>query len=90
MTIGFTDRTGLQPETRIDRLKPVELELTRIKATDKAVLVEDGAGAQSWLPRKHIAKLEEGMFGAIRVTIPTWLAIEKGLRSVPGQTKTLF
>lgn len=90
MAIGFTDRNGLMPETQIDRLKPVTLTLELVKPTAAALLVRDGAGAEVWLPRKHIS-IDDGI-RTVRVTLPTWLAIEKGLRTDDASTnqKTLF
>lgn len=38
----------------------------------------DGSGHSAFLPRSQILKLEEGMFDTARVTMPTWLAREKG------------
>lgn len=91
MSIGFTDRGDLQPETRLARTAPIEAVFTRLKATDKAIMVKDSAGATAWLPRKHLSKIEEGAFGEIRLTLPTWLAIDKGLRTAPvaGQQSLL-
>jgi hypothetical protein len=85
MAIGFTDRSNLQPDTKLDRLKPVELDCTLVKEKPLAILVEDESGSQAWLPLKYVTKRQDGMFGALRITIPTWLAIEKGLRAEAGK-----
>jgi N6-adenosine-specific RNA methylase IME4 len=83
MSTGFTDRSGLEPATRVARTAPIEAVFTRLKSTDKAIMVKDSTGATAWLPRKHLGQIEEGLFGEIRLTLPTWLAIEKGLRTAP-------
>lgn len=65
------------------------LKVTLVRSKDKSVLVRDEAGAEAWLARSLI-KIEDSAL-ATQITLPTWLAIEKGLRaaSSAGQ-KTLF
>ena len=47
--------------------------------TPKAILVSDGCGGdQVWLAKSMIEVEEKGK-GIVEVTLPEWLAIEKGL-----------
>ncbi len=48
--------------------------------TDKAVLFHDGDKTQAvWLARSQIEINETGIGGIVTVTLPEWLATEKGL-----------
>ena len=58
----------------------VDLDMKMHYQTDKAVHVSlDGNEAKAvWLPRSQI-ELEAKPKGIVRVTLPEWLAIKKGL-----------
>jgi hypothetical protein len=90
MSIGFTDRTGLPPQTVIaDRRRMVTLVCTLVRSTAKGVLVRDDAGTEAWLPRVSI-QIEDGI-SRLRITLPAWLALEAKLSAVPtDDQKTLF
>jgi hypothetical protein len=91
MSVGFTDRRGLEPQTQTDRKRPIELVLTRVGSSDKALRVRDAAGTVAWLPRQHLSDVEEGMFDQVRLTLPAWLAEEKHLVAAASvDQKTLF
>ena len=48
--------------------------------TDKAVLFHTGNKEEAaWLPLSQIEVEETGIGGIVTVTLPEWLAIEKGL-----------
>ena len=48
--------------------------------TEKAVLFHDGDKAKAvWLARSQIEISETGIGGIVTVTLPEWLAMEKGL-----------
>jgi|EndMetStandDraft_2_1072991.scaffolds.fasta_scaffold01020_12 hypothetical protein len=88
---GFTDRSLLQPTTRAERMKPVTLRLRIIERRVKSVLVAElNSAVTYWLPLAEI-RIEEAALEA-SVTMPTWLAVEKGLNvsgAAPGQ-RSLF
>jgi len=57
----------------------VELELELLHQTDDAYLLSDG-DTEAWVPRSLVSSLEEGDDeDTVIVTIPEWLAKEKGL-----------
>lgn len=58
-----------------------ELNCTLVREGSDAVLVDTGTG-QLWLPRRELISVEHGMFGALRIQMPHWLAREKGLKAV--------
>lgn len=64
--------------------KQVEVAIEVIMSTDKALLVSDG-GEEVWIAISHIKELEDvdDMEEAISnlevITIPEWVAIQKGL-----------
>ena len=90
---GFTDRSDLQPETKEERLKPIVLVLDVIDDRRiKSVCVADPADRRitAWLPRAQIT-MERPVLGRVRITLPTWLAIDRGLMAVASRDqKTLF
>ena len=48
--------------------------------TEKAVLFHDGDKSKAvWLARSQIEISETGFAGIVTVTLPEWLALEKGL-----------
>ena len=48
--------------------------------TEKAVLFHDGDKSQAvWLARSQIEIEETGVAGIVTVTLPEWLALERGL-----------
>jgi hypothetical protein len=63
--------------------EPVELELQLLGETAAAYLVRDGdedGDPECWLPKSQTEVLNEPKVGGIiKVEVPEWLAIEKGL-----------
>lgn len=58
----------------------VEVDVEEVKRTDEAILVEDSEGQKHWLPLSQVVILEEEFTpGPMKLSIPEWLAIEKGL-----------
>ena len=59
----------------------IEVDVEEIRRTDAAILVADADDKQIWLPLSQVVILEEDVFpgGLIKLSIPEWLAIEKGL-----------
>ena len=59
----------------------VEVDVEEIRRTDAAILVADADDNQIGLPLSQVVILEEDVFpgGLIKLSIPEWLAIEKGL-----------
>ena len=55
----------------------IDLELDILAETDKAVKVFDGK-TDAWLPKSQVEIERKGKYGAI-VTLPAWLATDKGL-----------
>jgi hypothetical protein len=48
--------------------------------TEKAVLFHDGDKSKAvWLARSQIEIEETGVAGIVTITLPEWLALEKGL-----------
>lgn len=48
--------------------------------TEKAVLFHDGDKTKAvWLARSQVEIEETGFAGVVTVTLPEWLALEKGL-----------
>jgi hypothetical protein len=63
----------------MNRRTLIDLSVIIVRRTEKAVLVKDAEGAKPvWLP---LAQVEvEGEVGAVgEITLPEWLAQEKGL-----------
>ena len=57
-------------------------DLTFVRSTDAAILVEDPDGDEVWLPKSQIEWPEEALAergDTITVTMPEWLAEKKGL-----------
>lgn len=89
MTHGFTDRSIFNDGTPESR-RPVTLVLELMDTRRvKAVLVRDKAGATAWLPREMIV-IAPGTRGPFRVTMPTWLALDRGLATKAEGQETLF
>ena len=54
--------------------------MTTIRETEKAGLVTmDEPSSGVWLPRTEIEINETGIGGILTVTLPEWLAMDKGL-----------
>jgi hypothetical protein len=65
--------------SRAARSDLIDLRVTVVARTAKAVLVRpDGASAEAWLPRGEI-EIEEAALGPVLVTLPEWLALDRGL-----------
>jgi len=57
-------------------------DLTFVRSSDAAILVEDPDGDEVWLPKSEIAWPEDAgaeRGDSITVTMPEWLAEDKGL-----------
>ena len=59
----------------------VEIDVDEIRRTDAAILVADADDNQKWLPLSQVVILEEDFLpgGSMKLLIPEWLAIKKGL-----------
>ncbi len=57
----------------------VELELELVHQTDSAYLLSDG-DVEEWIPKSLVSSMEDGdEENMVIVTMPEWLATEKGL-----------
>ncbi len=56
--------------------EPVEVFCLVEAKTDMAILVSDGT-VQAWVPLSQVREMEE-RDGGVVITIPEWLAIDKG------------
>lgn len=62
----------------------VDVTLTRVASTQwpdgslKGILVRDANGKECWLPGSQVEVEDKGR-GIVEVSLPEWLAIEKGL-----------
>ena len=84
---GFTDREFLQPADKAERFKQVKMTLLVLDdGRVKSVLVGDPneMTITAWLPRASIT-IERAVGGRATVTMPNWLAIDRGLAGVPGR-----
>ena len=58
----------------------VEIDVEFVDSTESAILVEDADDKKIWLPLSQVEILEEALSGeGLKLSIPEWLAIEKGL-----------
>lgn len=58
----------------------VDLDVEIIARTDRAVLVHTGIKeAAAWLPLSQIEVAPSGFGGGFTISLPEWLAVEKGL-----------
>lgn len=55
----------------------VDVELNIHAETAKAIAVSDDGSTYIWLPKSQIEYVEKGQ-SIIEVTMPEWLALEKG------------
>jgi hypothetical protein len=76
---GFTDRSLIAPTTVEERQRKLTLTCWLLRSEDKSVLVRDAAGVEAWLARSLITI--EGDLSVVTITLPAWLAAEKGLRA---------
>jgi hypothetical protein len=71
---------------------PIVVICTLRRDSGAAVLVADSGNPEleAWLPRSQVL-IENGMFGRLRITMPAWLAKEKGFLGgpAPGQGRLL-
>lgn len=56
----------------------IEIFCTVEHETDGSYLVDDGTDLH-WIPKSQISEEEEDGKGNVTLTIPEWLALEKGL-----------
>jgi hypothetical protein len=85
MSIGFSDRTGLGPQTAEERKARVTVAGRVVASRPKSILlVEDGQnGVSAWLPKSQI-EIERGAGVGVRVSMPAWLAAENGFSARAG------
>lgn len=58
----------------------LDLDVQVLRQTEKAVLVTlDVPQNGVWLPKSEVELNETGIAGIITVTLPEWLALDKGL-----------
>lgn len=58
----------------------VEIDVEEIRRTEQAILVRDADDKEVWLPVSQAGILEESFAtGLLKLSIPVWLATEKGL-----------
>lgn len=59
----------------------VDISVYILVTTNNAILVRDGDDTEAWLPKSQIRYDETGATGPgpYNVTVPEWLAIDKGL-----------
>ena len=58
----------------------IDVTVQKLHETDKAVLVTDSVPEKGvWLPKTQIEIEKSGAGGLYEVTLPEWLAMEKGL-----------
>ena len=60
----------------------VEIDVGEVRRKDSAILVVDADGRKAWLPLSQVEFLEHEYQGSqllLKLLIPEWLAIEKGL-----------
>lgn len=62
------------------RINLVDLDVQVVHETEKAVLVTlDVPDNAVWIPKSHCDLSETGIGGVMTLTLPEYLAIEKGL-----------
>ncbi|UXU73777.1 MULTISPECIES: hypothetical protein [unclassified Paracoccus (in: a-proteobacteria)] len=62
------------------RSNVIDLDVQVLHETDKAVMVTpDVPDNGVWLPKSQIELSETGIAGIMTVTLPEWLALERGL-----------
>lgn len=54
----------------------VDIDVTIVHETEKAILVDHGGDAKAWLPKSQIEVTDHGN-GRTTVTLPEWLAQDK-------------
>ena len=62
----------------MSRNDDVEVTVTVLRETDSALLVRDGL-SEEWLPKSQIRDRTKLKGDAEELTIPEWLALQKGL-----------
>lgn len=56
-----------------------EITVILVRETERAILVTDGDLSDAvWLPKSQV-EVEEARDGLVDITLPEWLAIERGL-----------
>lgn len=62
------------------RSNVIDLDVQVLRETEKAALVtQDGPENAVWLPKSEIELSETGIAGIMTVTLPEWLALDKGM-----------
>lgn len=59
-------------------IERVEVYAEEVRRTELAILIKHADG-ECWLPLSEIYIIEEEGFDPLRLSVPEWLAIEKGL-----------
>lgn len=59
----------------------IDIAMCRHAETEKALLASETADRDDavWLPKAHIEVRDDGHRNFVTVTMPEWLAVEKGL-----------
>ena len=52
----------------------VDIDATRLHATDDAILLDHGGDDPAWVPKSLVVDNDDGTF-----TMPEWLAMKKGM-----------
>ena len=60
--------------------KRVEIDVEERHRTNESILIRDAKGLEQWLPLSQVVILEEEFTsGLMKLSIPEWLAIQRGL-----------
>ena len=60
----------------------MEIDAQVVRRTNLAILIKDADDKEIWLPLSQIVIIEEDVFddaGTVKLSVPEWMAIEKGL-----------
>ncbi len=57
----------------------IDITVMRHAETEKAILISDDGERKNavWVPKQHI-EIDEGQAGHVTITMPEWLALDKG------------
>lgn len=57
----------------------VDITVMRHAETEKAIMISDDGDRKNakWVPKQHL-EIDEGQAGHVIVTMPEWLALDKG------------
>ena len=78
--VEYEDQLWQLNKGELMRTKRVEVDVEELYRTGSAIKVKDSEGREHWLPLSKVAILEqEFTSGLMKLSIPEWLAIERGL-----------